>query len=122
MIKNYFKIAWRNIWRNRSVSLINLFGLSVAMVAFIFIVLWVQNELSFDKYNKGFQNTYLVQTFSVKKAAEKNGITPLPMADLLMKNPGIEAAARVVPWRGIINVKDRLFEQKDAVNIDSSWF
>ena len=61
MTKNYFKTAWRNISRNKATTLINLFGLSIALVAFIFISLWVQNELSFDNYHKEAKDIYLVQ-------------------------------------------------------------
>lgn len=52
MFKNYLKTAWRNIFRNKTTTLINLFGFSFALVAFIFIALWVQNEISFDGFHK----------------------------------------------------------------------
>jgi len=44
VFKNYLKTAWRNIFRNKAKTLINLFGLSVSLVAFIFIALWVQRS------------------------------------------------------------------------------
>jgi putative ABC transport system permease protein len=82
MLKNYFKTAWRNIIRNKTVTLINLFGLSVALVAFIFIALWVQNELSFDNYHNNAKDIYLVQ---IKNDPSNwyGGITAFPVADAL---------------------------------------
>ncbi len=54
MIKNYFKIAWRNLIKNKIFSLINIGGLAVGMGVAILIALWVYDELSFDKYHANF--------------------------------------------------------------------
>jgi ABC-type antimicrobial peptide transport system permease subunit len=50
MIKNYFKIAWRNLWKNKVFSFINIFGLAIGMAVTIMIGLWVYDELSFNDY------------------------------------------------------------------------
>lgn len=50
MIKNYFRIAWRSLLRNKVFSVINISGLAIGMAAAMLIVIWVQNELSFDKF------------------------------------------------------------------------
>ena len=54
MIKNYFKIAWRNLWRHKRMTMINVAGLGIGMAATVLIVLWVQNELSFDERVKNY--------------------------------------------------------------------
>ena len=51
MLKNYFKSAWRSLWKNKSTSGINIIGLSVGMTAAVLILLWVRNEMSFDGYH-----------------------------------------------------------------------
>ena len=51
MLKNYFKIAWRNIMRHKAYSALNIAGLSIGMACSILILLWVQNELSYDRFN-----------------------------------------------------------------------
>src|SRR5688500_3580477 len=51
MIKSYFKIAWRNVLKNKIYSLINIGGLAVGMGVAILIALWVYDELSYDKYH-----------------------------------------------------------------------
>lgn len=49
MLKNYLKIAWRNLWKNKAFSAINIAGLTIGMASAALILLWVQNELSFDR-------------------------------------------------------------------------
>jgi len=51
MIKNYFKIAFRNIIRHKAFAAINIAGLSIGMTCSILILLWVQNELSYDRFH-----------------------------------------------------------------------
>jgi putative ABC transport system permease protein len=58
MIKNYFKIAWRNLWKNKAFSFINITGLAVGMCGAILIFTWVQNELSFDQFHKNKADLY----------------------------------------------------------------
>jgi len=54
MIKNYFKIAWRNLIKNKGYSAINIGGLAVGMAVAMLIGLWVYDELTFDKYHKNY--------------------------------------------------------------------
>jgi len=54
MIKNYLKIAWRNLVKNKTHSFINIAGLSVGMAVAMLIGLWIWDELSFDKYHQNY--------------------------------------------------------------------
>ena len=54
MIKSYFKIAWRNVLKNKIYSLINIGGLAVGMGVAILIALWVYDELTFDKFHPNY--------------------------------------------------------------------
>ena len=54
MIKNYLKIAWRNLYKNKIFSLINIGGLAVGMGVATLIALWVYDELSFDQYHVNY--------------------------------------------------------------------
>jgi len=121
MIKNYLKAAWRNIVRNKTTTLINLFGLSVALVAFIFIALWVQNELSFDEYHKDAKDIYLVQ-MKFNTNDEANSLTPLPVADVLKNDRDVMHVARMARWPGILNVDGYFFDEKTGIAVDSDWF
>ena len=60
MIKNYFKIAFRNIIRHKAFAAINIAGLAIGMACSIFILLWVQNELSYDRFHKNANEIYRI--------------------------------------------------------------
>jgi ABC-type lipoprotein release transport system permease subunit len=60
MIKNYLKIGFRNILKNRSLSLINVGGLALALVVSMFILLWVRNEMSYDQFHEKADRLYYV--------------------------------------------------------------
>jgi predicted permease len=60
MFSNYFKVAWRNLFRNKGFSLTNLLGLSIGMTCAILILLWVQDELNYNKSQKNYKEIYQV--------------------------------------------------------------
>ena len=60
MIGNYFKIAFRNLWRHKIFSLINILGLTVGMTACFLIFLYVRFELSYDSFNTKADRIYRV--------------------------------------------------------------
>ena len=60
MILNYFRTTFRNLFRNRGFTLINIIGLAIGMAASLLITLWVFDELSYDKYNEKINNIYRV--------------------------------------------------------------
>ncbi len=99
MLKNYFKIAWRNLWKNKFFSVINIAGLATGMCGAILIFTWVQNELSFDRFHNNADNLYKVWNRSYKDASGNVytwDITSAPVAnELKQKYPEVKAAARV---------------------------
>jgi len=72
MIRNYFKIAFRNIIRNKVFALINILGLAVGMACFILITLWIQDELSFDKFHANKDNLYLLTIIHPDDVVDRN--------------------------------------------------
>ncbi len=60
MIKNYIKIAWRNIWKNKTFSFINIMGLALGMACSLLIMLWVQDELNMDGFHTNSPQLYTV--------------------------------------------------------------
>ncbi|MEJ0080486.1 MAG: ABC transporter permease [Puia sp.] len=60
MIRNFFKIAWRNLMKYKFISIINLFGLTIGLTCCLLITTYIVNELSYDKYNKNVENIYRV--------------------------------------------------------------
>ncbi|MEO6328929.1 MAG: ABC transporter permease, partial [Ginsengibacter sp.] len=83
MIKNYIKIAWRNLFRNKGFSLTNLLGLTIGMTCTGLIFLWVQDELSFDKFHVNHNNIYQViahRDFNNQVFTDRNMVLPLAKA------------------------------------------
>jgi len=60
MIKNYLKIAWRNLFSHKGFTITNILGLTIGMACTLLILLWVQNEFSYDKFHKNYHNIYQV--------------------------------------------------------------
>ena len=86
MIKNYFKIAWRNLVKNKVHSFINIAGLSVGLACSLLILLWVQNELSVDSFHKNGSRLYKVyEREYYKDHIDGNYDTPGPLAEELKK-------------------------------------
>src|SRR6185437_7009901 len=80
MIKNYIKIAWRNLSRNKGFAITNLLGLTIGITCTIFIFLWVNDELSFDKFNSNYKSIYQVmanRNFGNTVFTDKNMVFPL---------------------------------------------
>jgi putative ABC transport system permease protein len=100
MLKNYLKIAWRNITRSKGYALINIGGLGIGMAASILILIWVQFELSVDRFHENSDRIYAVW----RNAAMQGEIftwdyTPAPYAPTLIEQfPEVEAVARITEW------------------------
>ena len=80
MLKNYFKIAWRNLFRNKAFSLTNLLGLTIGMTSTILIFLWVKDELSYNKFHTHYKNIYQViahRNFNNQVFTDRNMVLPL---------------------------------------------
>lgn len=80
MIKNYFKIAWRNLFRNKGFSLTNLLGLTIGITCTILIFLWVQDELTYDKFHVNFESIYKIKAnrdFNNQVFTDDNMVLPL---------------------------------------------
>lgn len=95
MIKNYFTIAWRNLKKNRAFSAINVLGLAIGMASTMFIMLWVQDEMSWNKFQPHYQETWQVyanRNFNGEIVTETSVI--LPLGEALEKEvPAVKYAA-----------------------------
>ena len=80
MLKNYIKIAWRNLFRNKVFSITNLLGLTIGMTCTILILFWVKDELSYDKFHPNYKNIYQVianRDFKNQVFTDRNMVLPL---------------------------------------------
>ena len=130
MFKNYFKIALRHIGRHKGYSMINISGLAMGMACTIFIFLWVQDELSFDRFHGNKDNIYRVDTiFRTEGDTFYGSQTPATVAPFLKDNfPEILKATTVSSsWttgntRNIIKYKEDAFYTDDLILTDPSFF
>jgi putative ABC transport system permease protein len=100
MIKNYFKIAWRNLWKNKSFSAINISGLALGLTCSILIFLWVKDEYGVDAFHKNSDRIYIV-TSREYVDNEINGSydTPGLLGEELKKvMPEVELACNYQGW------------------------
>src|SRR5688572_26277758 len=96
MLKNHFKIAWRNLVRGKSFSIINISGLAVGMACAILILLWLQNEINFDKFHTNKNRLYEVYGLTTLEGKLSTiNQTEQPLAPALKEGyPEVEASTR----------------------------
>jgi len=133
MIKSYFSVAFRNFWRNKTFSLINIFGLAIGVSAALVIYLIVQYDFSFDKFHKDGDRIYrVVSNFSFSGEAFYNSGVTYPMGNALRKEAtGLELVIPLrtadedtkvsIPARGV-NQPAEYKKQKNIVFADEAYF
>ncbi len=98
MLKNYFKLAWRNLMKNKIFSFINIFGLSIGLTCCMLISLYIYNELSYDTYHKNSNRVYQLGVISsIDGKEERSANTSAPVGKTMqMDFPEIEEQARLM--------------------------
>ena len=126
MIKNYFKTAWRNLWTNKAFSSINILGLSIGLACCILMFLFIQNELSYDKFNVNAKNIYRIFSIPVEGKDKKElAVTPAPWAPLMKKDyPEIKEYVRLLRDEKMVigQPGEQHFYEKDIFYVDSTFF
>jgi putative ABC transport system permease protein len=125
VIKNYLKIAWRNLWKNKTYSTINIVGLAIGMAACILIMLFVFYEKSFDNFHsKNIYRLNEVQKFEGMVASQKVALSMFPMGPT-MKNefPEIKNFTRI-SWnqKAQMVYKDKRVYLPQVFLVDSTFF
>ncbi|MDB5229864.1 MAG: FtsX-like permease family protein [Chitinophagaceae bacterium] len=129
MIKNYFKIAWRNIQRNKMSSFIHISGLSIGIACALMIVIFIQHELSYDKFHKDAGRIFQVTLNGMNDGQEYwAGNTPPPVGSALARNiPEIESFARFYKPNDIVvryesnSQSQKSFTEKNVLAVDSNF-
>ncbi len=126
MFKNYLKIAARNLLKHRVYSLINIIGLAVGMACTFLILLWVQDELSYDRYHARADQIYrLVVDMKLPEKTILNALTSAPMAARLLEDyPEVLEAVRFLPFGRdrLVRHGDRHFYEGGIFYTDASIF
>jgi putative ABC transport system permease protein len=123
MLKNYLKIAIRNLFKNKVNSFINIFGLGVALLCSIVIFLYVQKELTYDNFHENGDNIYRLTLQEINRPGARHFATVSPpMGPALVESfPEIEHAVRFrFPDSNILSYEDRHFYEYNVAYADSA--
>jgi putative ABC transport system permease protein len=105
MIKNYFKTAWRSLWKNKTFSAINIFGLSIGIAAFLLIINYLRFEYSYDDAHVNKDRIFRVPMMVAEKGGKEQtfAFTYPAVAPALKKDfPEVEEVARFRRQGGIV--------------------
>jgi len=113
MFKNYFKIAYRNLWRNKTITFINIFGLSIALATAVVVFLLLQNHWTMDNFHQHADRIYIAE-YVVENDGEEQvwGNPPLPLGKALANDfPQIEQTVRLDIKGSSVYLADKVFQQ-----------
>jgi len=126
MLKNYLKIAFRNLAHHKTISFINIFGLAIGMACAMLIIMWVLDELSYDTFQKNSDKIYRINMYAKLGANE----TDVPLSSDMMGQtlkqdyPQIKNFTRLYTFDGIKLVKhgSNFYNEDKTVYADSTFF
>ena len=121
MFKTYFKLAYRNIVRDKAYAIINISGLAIGLASSILILLWVQNELSYDTFHKNAGEIYRI---ACDLSDSKTVGAPAGMpGGLKAEMPVIKNTVRIRPIfpSMLFAIGDKKFEEKSVIYADASF-
>lgn len=139
MLRNYLRIAWRNLWRNKVYSAINILGLALGIACCQLLSLYIWKETSYDKHHHRGDDIYrIVSNFQSELVVKKTGTVSPPIASTIKDEvPEVEAALRVLnppdtkhyfttgekeKTQSLIRYKDNFFYEQDGLLADSTLF
>lgn len=125
MLKNYLKIAWRNLLRHKTFSVINIGGLAIGIAACLLISLYVHYEVSYDTYHT--KGSRIVRITNLMRTPEKDNVnialSPTLLASTLKHDyPDVEAITRFEPDKAIIKAGNQLYNEDNVYGTDAEIF
>src|SRR6266487_4322722 len=124
MIHTYMKQAWRSLSQNKTYSLLNIIGLAASLTCFAFIAAWVNDELSYDKFNKNYDRIFrLTDLEKTESGIVESAVSSAPMS-MALKNdyPEVEQTARLKMREEIVEYKGGQILQPNILLTDPSFF
>jgi predicted permease len=126
MKTNFFKIAIRNISKNKFFTVLNVTGLAIGLAASLLILLWVQDEFSFEKFHRAAGEIYRVEEDQFYSGETYHvTVTPFPSGPVWkQKIPEITEQVRIHPWlpRTLFRNGDKVFYESSLIAADSTFF
>ncbi len=124
MIKNYFKIAWRNLKKNRLYAFVNIVGLTVGIVSCLLIGIYIKHELSYDRFNQNADKIVRVtMDYNFGGDAQKIAVTGTKIGPQFKRTfPQIADFVRIEKSTRVIGYKSLLFKEKSFLYAEPSFF
>ncbi|GLU53543.1 ABC transporter permease [Dyadobacter frigoris] len=126
MIKNYFKIAFRNLVKHKSFSFINIIGVAIGLACFLLLTLYVKDELSYDRHNVNADRIYrLSRTFLSKDGTEslRLGHAAPPFGPLIHQDfPETEQVVRMLETGGMVRYGEHVFNEEHMYAAEENIF
>lgn len=126
MFRNYLKVAWRNLSKNKVFSFINILGLAIGLSCFLLIALYVMDELSYDKYNANADRIYRINSDIRFGGADLHmPVTSDMMGQLLKKDYAeVEEYTRIYTFNGdkLIKKDNSFINEPKVAHVDSTFF
>jgi putative ABC transport system permease protein len=126
MIKNYFKIAFRNLWKNKGYSAINIFGLAIGLASCLLITLYVTDELSYDRHFKNSERIYRINSDIRFGGADLHMTATSDMMGGLLKKdyPQVEEFTRIYTNEGpkLLRKGSEYITESRLAYADSTFF
>jgi len=120
MFRNYIKIAWRNLWKTKLLTAVNILGLSVAFAAAILLVMTAYREFSYDRFHTNKQLYMLYINTYHAQGLEQRANMPMPLTPAMKQEfPEVKAATRMLYTSGMLRYHDKIFETDlEGVDVD----
>ena len=125
MLRNYIKTAWRNLLNNKFYSAINIAGLTIGLAVGMLILIWVQDELSFDSFHKQAKDTYRLELFGGTGSSRQIwSVDVAPIGPLAKQQlPDVKDEVRITGgYYSMYTYKDKVFGDENGVFADPSFF
>jgi len=125
MLKNYFRTAFRNLFRNKAYAIITISGIAIGLTAFWLITLYIADELSYDRFHKNADKIYRVAQHAKWDGGELNiAATSAPFAtELKARFPQIQEATRILPeGGGVMSFNNKAIKVEDIFFADANIF
>jgi len=123
MIRNYLKIAWRNLYKSKIFSLIHIMGLTIGITVCMMIFLYIMNEFSVDRFHKQGKNIYRVMRGFDKKMSRAPYLSAPYAQALLTDFPAdIKDAVRVWKTNFLVSFGDKAFDERRVYVADADFF
>jgi putative ABC transport system permease protein len=120
MIKNYFKIAWRNLKKNRLYAFINIIGLTVGIVSCLLIGIYIKHELSYDRFNENADRIVRVtMDYGHGEAPQKVAVTGTKVGPQFKRTfPAVVDFVRLEKRSEVVTCNDRVFKEGSLLFAD----